>query len=801
MATVSDLPVRPAKEAVETPKQHSILDSSAPVLLPEDDLLFLPEPDFQASIRELLAQKRKATTSPEPAANLKRRASADDKNPRPSKSSPAKSAFIDGLLQHESRVMTTEELADRNQTLTANLDVTNISSKNPLVDLFYDLAESTEGEKLKPLLENAWKEDALMTVKLVFNARSIHLGKSNKIAAYKAMGWLAENHPLTLLNNLKWLVRPVIEKKSPKLNEKGKAPEGPDASKKSKAKDEDEDFEMVEADESKPEDPAKAQDVRFGVSHGYWKDLLNLLALAANDQLNFSSNPSELLTQKADNTYEGKKKRTWDAGEAKQLRKARRLERHQRALQKLEHDQFYRALHATVARLFAAQMQEDKTNLSSGNKADLKKITFAGKWAPSMDGFHDEHTFVASSIAEILFPKPEEICPDATNRELYLRHAREQYRRQFTSPLRKALSVVEREIAAKKFDEINYERVPSLAMDRYSGLFIEKDQDRFNSYLDKVAGGTAKISGAVLLPSTLVLAASGMPRVNAGAKGRKVAQLTANLRAEAAKKVANGQWNALVTRIRESGVLESSIAVCDVSGSMTWTTFKDGTQPIHSAIGLSLLLSEITAPPFGGTIISFSERPQVYQVGGETDSRTFIEKVQYMDSFDVGGNTNFTAVFEKLILPMAQEKNLKQEEMVKNVFVFSDMQFDEADTPTERWTSSFERIKAKYKAAGYEMPNLIFWNLNGNNTEKPTTMEDTGTALVSGYSQGLLKVFMDRGGFEADEEEVVEEEVVEEGAKGEPMVEVRKEKAKMDPLTVVKKAVSHTAYSMLEVID
>ena len=199
---------------------------------------------------------------------------------------------------------------------------------------------------------------------------------------------------------------------------------------------------------------------------------------------------------------------------------------------------------------------------------------------------------------------------------------------------------------------------------------------------------------------------------------------------------------------------------------------------MSSSIGLSLLLAEVVAPPFGGAIITFSEHPEVVRVGGKDDKRSFKEKVQHILNTEWGGNTNFVAVFEKLILPMALEHKLAKEDMVKQVFVFSDMQFDSAGSRNDRWTTSFERIKEKFTAAGYEMPRLIFWNLAGGRAgfedlslasdatdgaaPKPVTAAEEGTALVSGYSQGMLKVFLDSGTFDDPDVEVEEEEEEEE---------------------------------------
>ena len=379
------------------------------------------------------------------------------------------------------------------------------------------------------------------------------------------------------------------------------------------------------------------------------------------------------------------------------------------------------------------------------------------------------------------------------------------------------MEIVERPISAEKFDEIKYDRVPSLAMKQYTSLFIKKDQERFEKYIDGVAEGKVRISGATLLPSTLVAAVQdthhGYSMAGRGAKGANamVEAKKAQIERGLIQKTIDGQWKTLVQRIKDSGTLESSIAVCDVSGSMSGPRFSDGTCPMDSAIGLSLLLAEVTQPPFGGAFITFSADPQVMHVGGKDDTRSFADKVSYIKNTEWGMNTDFVAVFERLILPMAIENKLKQEDMVKQVFVFSDMQFDAASSgysppaKSGRWSTSYERIQQKFKDAVYEMPTLIFWNLAGGRAgvsghgdetaPKPVQAYEEGTALVSGYSQGQMKMFLDNGQFEDPEDEVVEEE----GEDGE--VVVKKEKAKVDPMATVRKAISHEAYKMLRVVD
>ncbi|RYP55727.1 hypothetical protein DL771_012468 [Monosporascus sp. 5C6A] len=679
--------------------------------------------------------------------------------------------FMAGLKSHGMDA-TREPQNMENKMFTENGDLANRSTGNPVLDLFSSLERVISGPYLLELLNAAWAEDPLMTLKVIFNARSIHLGKAEKVTFYRCAGWLAQNHPLTLISNLRWLSRPVIEKKVDK---------------------EDEDMVIVE---SKDEDDTTRFDVRNGVSHGYWKDLLNILALSANELLSVVARPEDVLKTVRDEWGEGK----GDKEAAKAKRHELRDGRHRKAVERFNSDAVHRTLHIAIARLFVEQLKSDLALLRGDDLKAKKRISLCAKWAPSHGRFHDKHTFIVSTMAELLHPMVGEM-----DRELYLRHARESYRKDISS-LREHLDVVERKLSAKRLDTIKYDRVPSVAMKNYAPIFAKKDNDRFGKYLEQVAEGKMRISGATLLPSTLIRV------MRQGEEGRYLITDDPNLTTN--EIVADGQWKTLVQRIKDSGSLESSIAVCDVSGSMSWPVFPDGTCPMDSAIGLSLLLAEVTSPPFGGAFITFSAKPEVQTVDL---SLPLHEKYRKLKESNWGMNTDFVAVFEDLILPMAQRNKLKPEDMIKRVFVFSDMQFDAAQMGSRgRWdTTAFERVKRGFADAGYEMPQLVFWNLAGGRAgykhagtswhgggpvpPMPVTVADEGTAIVSGYSQGMLKVLLDNGSFD-DTEDEESEQIASTGENadedGSPV-----KKRKVDPLSTVRRAVRHKAYDMLKVVD
>lgn len=780
-----------------TPK--SSMDSTFPVLVPEEPSLFLSEYEFGKHINTLLSMWR-ASTRLRGTEDALAKVELEDPSAveASSASEPSqKLTFMDALAAATPTLKHAVALPV-NKMYTENMGITNESTSSPLLDLFAELEKTVEGKRLQKLLESAWKEDPLATLKIVWNARSIHLGKGEQDSFYRCLGWIKNEHPKTVLANLQWLVRPVIEKKV--------------------RKEDDEAAVLIEVEE-----PSKDAEyaVRNGVSHGYWKDLLNMLVLAATQKFDAVPDPKDVLHAKNSQPVILLKgaAETHDPGEYsvkhKQAAKDRKHElersRHENAVEMLQNDLFYRSLHLTVAKIFVEQLKKDMELLLSGKPEDLGKISLAAKWAPSPQSFHDKHTFIVSSIAETLYP-PSYFAEIEETREMYLRRARQALRRLTLAPLRKALEVVERDISAGTFDKINYTKVPSIAMDNYKGLFVRKDLDRFEKYVDKVAAGKARISGAVLTPATLVHQARMCGVINASdLPDRKLAakQLLKNKIGEIEGKVLTGQWDALVKRIKDNGKLSSSIAVCDVSGSMSWPQFSDQTVPMDSSVGLALLLAEITEPPFGGHFITFSANPVVLAAGGPGDKRSFRDKVHHIIRSEWGMNTDFTAVFERLILPMAIKHKLPQEDMVKQVFVFSDMQFDAAQDHGPRFETDFERIQRKYAEAGYEVPKLIFWNLaggEGRGAPKPVTQDTENTVLVSGYSQGLLKMFLEDGQFEADveAEDVVDAEMTDvsgEGTDDEAFVEVKRKKRKLDPMAGLRKAIGRKAYDMLKVVD
>ncbi|KAG8736440.1 hypothetical protein FRC12_017596 [Ceratobasidium sp. 428] len=580
--------------------------------------------------------------------------------------------------------------------------------------------------------------------------------------------------------------------------------------------------------------------------HGYYKDLLNILILAMHDELGSGTarpefNSLKVLPIERDNE---RTKSDWeDIKEAKELqnkvhglekaqslraeqsrkvdmtraqkakakRKAKRQSDFATLKSKLEHDKSFLALYATVAHIFADALANDITLLrkiettSTDSEALISlqsEFTSASKWAPTLDGFHDRATNLSTAIALILHARghmadlPLSLSDELTQQDAHT--LRSYYRRWIVSPLRRFTDVTEVKMSGQKWDQIDYSRVTGECMNRNKGAFFRHDKQRFTAYLVDVETGKSKIGGATLLPHELLIEALKL-KVDVPAHTGKIKrkqkfvvaldQQLARRLSESNKKVVSAQWNSLVEHMRESGALDSSLAVVDVSGSMGSLASlpqekNSPIRPIFPAVALGILLSELASPPFDNTFVTFSANPKLLAL----PPAGLTEKALWMGGAEWTMNTNYEAVFLRLLLPAAVQNQIKPEDMVKRLFVFSDMQFDASlvGQSTRHWETTHDRIVNAYREAGYEMPEIVYWNLQGGTT-KPVLQDTPGTALLTGFSANMVKLFM--------EGEDAGNEALEIGLDG----KVRREKK--TPLEWMQKALCKTCYDMLKVYD
>jgi hypothetical protein len=191
------------------------------------------------------------------------------------------------------------------------------------------------------------------------------------------------------------------------------------------------------------------------------------------------------------------------------------------------------------------------------------------------------------------------------------------------------------------------------------------------------------------------------------------------------KKAVEAQWINLPDYIVDSN--ERIIPVCDVSGSMT----SNNGLPMSVSVSLGLYISERNKSIFKDAFITFSSSPTMQYLKG-----SFSQRIEQLERADWGMNTDLEAVY-KLILNKATEHHISESEMPTKILIISDMEFDQC--ASNRSDTALKMIDRMYQSAGYKIPEIIFWNVNGRLGNIPANFRTKGVGLVSGFSPSILK--------------------------------------------------------------
>lgn len=175
---------------------------------------------------------------------------------------------------------------------------------------------------------------------------------------------------------------------------------------------------------------------------------------------------------------------------------------------------------------------------------------------------------------------------------------------------------------------------------------------------------------------------------------------------------------------------ENALAIIDTSGSMYC-----GGKPLPAAVALSLGLyfAEHNTGAFRNHFIEFSSKPQLIEIKGET----FADRLRCVASFNEIADTNLEAVFD-LVLNAAVRNHVPQEELPATLYIISDMEFNSC--VQNAGATNFENAKAKFAAHGYQLPRIVFWNVQSRNAQQPVTQNEQGVALVSGCSPRIFNM-------------------------------------------------------------
>ena len=302
-----------------------------------------------------------------------------------------------------------------------------------------------------------------------------------------------------------------------------------------------------------------------------------------------------------------------------------------------------------------------------------------------------------------------------------------QYRKTL-SILRERINVLERLMSAGKWDEIEFDKIPSKAGLIYKNAFARHDIERMKndatiqSYADFAKDTTKTVNADVLNPVDIA------NRIFGG-----------QVRTDTDRVIIDKYWSCL--KDYYNGREENGIAICDVSGSMYG-------QPLNAAVSMSAYIAERGKGPFKNHFITFSNNPALVRFEGVD---TYDKFMRARDA-DWGGSTNVEAAMD-LMLNIAIKNKVPVSDMPTTLYIFSDMEFNRCMTcgpvSTGRWGNGvyvhdtdtlFETMAKRWAAYGYNLPRVIFWNLDARQENIPAL--GGRFSYVSGFSMNMVETIL-----------------------------------------------------------
>ncbi|KAL3625197.1 hypothetical protein CASFOL_030651 [Castilleja foliolosa] len=406
-----------------------------------------------------------------------------------------------------------------------------------------------------------------------------------------------------------------------------------------------------------------------------------------------------------------------------------------RVVDRYNKDPDFKFLHDRVADYFAQCLRSDMKVLDSGG--DSSKISQAAKWWPSMHSSYYRFTLLCETIAKKVFPRGEYPEYEEVDEAHYAYHVSDRLKKQVLIPLRKALELPEDYMEANDWGSIPYHRVASDEMLFYMDKFLERDGERFKEYIVKVRNGEEEIVANMFLFSKIIDYLDGVEDNWCWGNEKSVDDGTGQSD-KWKNRVGDLQLKRMVRDMAEKGELNNCLAVCHASSDMYMHTMN-----VSAALGV--LVSELSTKPCKRRLITFNTNAVLQKVRGSS----FVGQTNFVQRLEGHGKPNLQKVFDTL-LQVAVDGKLEPDQMIKRLFVFSDMEFNKASE--NPWMTDYEVIVRKFKEKGYGdcVPEIVFWKL-GESETTPVQANQPGVALVSGFSSNLMTLFLEDGGIKDPE--------------------------------------------------
>lgn len=353
-------------------------------------------------------------------------------------------------------------------------------------------------------------------------------------------------------------------------------------------------------------------------------------------------------------------------------------------------------------------------------EAIIHHIPFYGRWDDLLIFKTEKFKNMAFTLIAKALSEENKLCAKWMPRETRNKDLARELRdflglnwKDYRKLLSQNTEVVESLMCSKRWGEIEFEKVPSLAIARYQNAFKKNDGERFREFAERAKNGEANVNTGAVYPYDVLKTAMG--------ELNNFRYLSTNYDRD----FVIAQWDQLPNFMGDNSI----VPMVDVSSSMEQQIPNSNLTALDVAVSLGLYVADKQEGAYHGLMLNFSTHPKFMKLSGN-----IVEKIRAIDTRDWGFSTNVNAAFDK-ILEVAVKEKVPADQMPKYVIIFSDMEFDECGKDL----TNYEKAKSQFALEGYDLPNVIFWNLCSRNGNSPVRFDKEGTALVSGFSPSIMK--------------------------------------------------------------
>lgn len=309
-----------------------------------------------------------------------------------------------------------------------------------------------------------------------------------------------------------------------------------------------------------------------------------------------------------------------------------------------------------------------------------KPISLAAKWMKSLNTSSKESRRLAKKFCSI----------NVMSEKKY---------RKILTTLRKYLDVTEVKMSSNKWENIEYSKVPSVAMNKYKQAFFRHSSEKFSEYIDNVKNGKEKINSSVLFPQDIIK------------------NLWANRKFETSvdKDVSEMQWKSLPNYFKEG---HNVVCCADVSGSMTGS-------PMWASIGLAIYCAQHNMGVYKNHFLTFTDSPRFFNIEGYKTLKSIICEVEK----HVGYNTNLNGMLESIF-----KMSVKAQESPEALLIVSDNEIDYFLEDSSRCSDIVELWTTRFMKENLPMPKIIFWNVSSRHNTYLACCNNPYVNYISGLS-------------------------------------------------------------------